>query len=92
MAIVLCECEALATHRLTYLGSFFLDPEDVRELSLGAIWNFIKGTGQLRGTKVLSKAYAHRNRKGQTHYWFIFILNDTSWVNTACYYDSLSIR
>ena len=29
-AIVLCECEALASFRHTYLGSFFLDPEDVR--------------------------------------------------------------
>jgi hypothetical protein len=46
-ALVLCECEALATHRHTYLGSFFLDPEDVTELSLGAIWNFIKRTGLL---------------------------------------------
>jgi hypothetical protein len=46
-AHVLCECEALATHRHTYLGSFFLDPEDVRELSLGAIWNFIQRTGLL---------------------------------------------
>ena len=46
-AHVLCECEALATDRRTYLGSFFLDPEDVRELSLGAIWNFIKRTGLL---------------------------------------------
>jgi hypothetical protein len=45
LADVLCECEALATHRHTYLGSFFLDPEDVRELSLGAIWNIIKRTG-----------------------------------------------
>ena len=44
-ADVLCECEALATHRHTYLGSFFLDPWDVRELSMGAIWNFIKRTG-----------------------------------------------
>jgi hypothetical protein len=42
---VFCECEALATHRHTYLGSFCLDPEDVRELSLGAIWNFIKRRG-----------------------------------------------
>jgi hypothetical protein len=33
-ADVLCECEALATLTHTYLGSFFLDPEDVRELSL----------------------------------------------------------
>jgi hypothetical protein len=46
-ANVLRECEALATHRHTYLGSFFLDTEDVRELSLGAIWNFIKWTGLL---------------------------------------------
>jgi hypothetical protein len=30
------------------LGSFFLDPEDVRSISLGAIWNFNKGTGLLR--------------------------------------------
>jgi hypothetical protein len=37
---VLCECEALVTLRHIYLGSFFLDPEDVRGLSLRAIWNF----------------------------------------------------
>jgi hypothetical protein len=40
-ADVLCECEALATHTHTYLGFFFLGPEEVREQSLGAIWNFI---------------------------------------------------
>jgi hypothetical protein len=34
-ADVLCGCEALTTHRHTYLDSFFLDPEYVRELSLG---------------------------------------------------------
>jgi hypothetical protein len=44
-ADVLCECEALAILRHTYLGSFFLDPEDVRELSLGAIWTLITRTG-----------------------------------------------
>jgi hypothetical protein len=27
------------------LGSFFLDPEDIRVLGVGAIWNFVKGTG-----------------------------------------------
>jgi hypothetical protein len=37
-------------HRHTYLGSFFFDPEDVRELSLGAIWNFIKRTGLMTWT------------------------------------------
>jgi len=31
----------------TYLGSFFLDPEDIKSLSLGAIWNFSKATGLL---------------------------------------------
>ena len=41
----LCECEALATLRHTYFGSFFLDPEDVRCLRPGAIWNFIKEMG-----------------------------------------------
>jgi hypothetical protein len=44
-ANVLCDREALATLRRTHLGSSFLDPEDVRNLSLEAIWNFIKGTG-----------------------------------------------
>ena len=42
-----CECEALASLRHTYLGFFFLDPEDIRELDMGAIWNFAKGTGLL---------------------------------------------
>jgi hypothetical protein len=44
-AHVLCECEALATLRHIYLGSFFLDPENVRGLSLRAIWNFFRRTG-----------------------------------------------
>jgi len=44
---ILCECEALATLRHAYLGSFFLDLEDIRELGVGAIWNFAKRTGLL---------------------------------------------
>jgi hypothetical protein len=28
-----------------YLGSFFLDPEGIKILSLGAIWNFSKEQG-----------------------------------------------
>ena len=44
---ILCECEALASLRHTYLGSFFLDPENIRVLGVGAIWNFAKGTGLL---------------------------------------------
>jgi len=44
---ILCECEALASLRHAYLGSFFFDPEDIRVLGMGAIWNFAKGTGLL---------------------------------------------
>ena len=44
---ILCECEALASLRYTYLGSFFLDPEDIRVLGMGAIWNFARETGLL---------------------------------------------
>lgn len=32
-AYVLCKCQGLATLGHTYLGSFFLDPEDVRILN-----------------------------------------------------------
>ena len=39
---ILCECEALASLRHKYLGSFFLDPDDIRVQVVGAIWNFIK--------------------------------------------------
>jgi len=42
---ILCEFEALASLIRTHLGPFFLDPEDVRKLSIGAIWNFGQGTG-----------------------------------------------
>jgi hypothetical protein len=44
---IFCECEALASLRHTYLGSFFLNPEDITLLGVGAIWNFSKGTGLL---------------------------------------------
>jgi hypothetical protein len=44
---ILYECEALASRRHANLGSFFLDPEDIRELGIGAVWNFPKGTGLL---------------------------------------------
>jgi len=44
---ILCECEALASLRHAYLGSFFLDPENIRELGMGAIWNFAKRRGLL---------------------------------------------
>jgi hypothetical protein len=44
---ILCKCEPLASLRHTYLGSIFLDLEDIRKLSIEAIWNFGKGTGLL---------------------------------------------
>jgi len=44
---ILCECKALVSLRHTHLWSFFLDPQDIRKLSIGAIWNFAKGTGLL---------------------------------------------
>jgi hypothetical protein len=44
---ILSLSEALASLGHTYLGSFFLDPEDIRELSIRVIWNFGKGTGLL---------------------------------------------
>jgi hypothetical protein len=44
---ILSMSEALASLGHTYLGSFFLDPDDIRKLSIGVIWNFCKGTGLL---------------------------------------------
>ena len=40
----LFEWEALASFRHAHLGSFFLDPEDIMNLSRGVIWNFGKVT------------------------------------------------
>jgi len=42
---ILSLSETLASLSQTYLVSFFLDPEDIRKLSIGAIWNIGKGTG-----------------------------------------------
>ena len=42
---VLCEWEVLASLRHAYLGSIFLDPEEIMNLNTGATWNFCKGTG-----------------------------------------------
>jgi hypothetical protein len=41
---ILCECGTLASFRHKHQGSFFLDPEDIRLLGVGAIFNFAKGT------------------------------------------------
>jgi len=42
---ILCECEALASLRQAYLGSFFLDPEDVMYLSRGPSEALVKEQG-----------------------------------------------
>jgi len=34
-------------HSGIHILGFFMDPEDIRELVMGAIWNFAKGTGLL---------------------------------------------
>jgi len=44
-AHILCECEALASLRHAYLGSFFLESKDIRSLGLGAISNYSKVAG-----------------------------------------------
>jgi hypothetical protein len=44
-AQILCDCEALASLRYAYLGSFSMDTEDIKIISLGAFWNLSKVTG-----------------------------------------------
>ena len=44
---ILCECEALASLRYIYLGSFCLDTDDIKKLVVGAIWRFGTATGLL---------------------------------------------
>jgi hypothetical protein len=46
-AHILCECEALASLKHAYLGSFVLGPEGIVNRSIGAIWNVGKETGLL---------------------------------------------
>jgi hypothetical protein len=41
---VLSLSETLTSLRLIYLGSFLLDPEDNRKLSIWAIWSLVGGT------------------------------------------------
>jgi hypothetical protein len=73
-AHVVCEYEALATLRHTYLHSFFLDPVMLEVLSLGVIWNLIKGTGHptfdisLSGTKgLLKRPTCIGTKRARTH-------------------------
>jgi len=47
---VFCECEALAFHSDAYVGSFFLDPEDVKSIDLGPSETLTKEQGSLKLT------------------------------------------
>jgi len=47
---ILCECEVLASLRHAYLGSFFLEPEDIQSITLGDIWSFSNASGSLDWT------------------------------------------
>jgi len=63
---ILCECEA----QTCISGFHFLDPEDVKSLSLGTIWIFSRGIRlpsldiRLWGTKDLSKGVGASGPKG----------------------------
>jgi hypothetical protein len=75
----LCECDALVSCRRTYLGSSVLDPEDVRSLNMGAVWDFSNGAGlpwfghQITGHKgPVQKDYVHRDRQGSYPFAILF--------------------
>jgi hypothetical protein len=44
-AYIHCGCEALASLKEAHLGSCILEPEGVRSIRLGAIWNFSNSIG-----------------------------------------------
>jgi hypothetical protein len=44
-AHILHRCEALASIRRAHLGCSFLEPEDIKNQNLGAIWRFSKAAG-----------------------------------------------
>jgi len=49
---ILCECEALASLRHAHLDSIFLEPKDIQNISLGAIWSFSNASWSLMTFKV----------------------------------------
>jgi len=64
--LTFCVSEALVILRCTYLGSFFLDPENVRSLCLGQYVTLLKEQGcQFKMHKGPDKkAYVHQDWKG----------------------------
>ena len=86
----LCECEALVSCRHTYLGSSFWDPEYVRSLSLGVIWNFSNVAGlpwlghQLMGHKGLCKRpMCIGTDRARTNLLFYFIRTRESFQSSS---------
>jgi hypothetical protein len=65
-AHVLCECEAIASLRHTYLGCFLLDPEDIRVLDMGPFGTLL----QVQGSFNLVQNMGHKRpvlRRIHTH-------------------------
>jgi hypothetical protein len=53
-AHILCDCEALASLRRTYLASFFYEPEDIKVINLGPSGSLVNQQGSYKsiwGTK-----------------------------------------
>ena len=79
---ILCECEALASLRRSCLGSFFLNSEEILNLSIGAIWNCGKGTGlsdRSWGTKGLFEGLSASGPEGlQPKYYSFFNMGTIS--------------
>ena len=77
-AHVLYECEVLATLKHTYLGLFFLDPEDVISQSLGQSETLLKkwaSTTSTLGKKSLSIRPTYMGtERARTHLLFYSIL------------------
>jgi hypothetical protein len=44
---VLCDCEALATLRLRYLGHYFMKPGDFKDISVSRLLHFVQSAGLL---------------------------------------------
>ena len=68
----------LATLGHTNLVSFVLDPEDIRSLMLGVIWNIIKEEAShdldisSREKRACQEACVHRERKGSNPFTILF--------------------
>ena len=63
-AHILCECVAVASLVHVHLGSFFLEPKDIKCVSLEANWNFDKRTGPLEMVSDYGAQRAHQLRPG----------------------------